>query len=117
MIHPIPSGTRDVLPDETREVRAITDTLRRVFERHGYGEVYTPALEYEAVLAKAGAAGTGPAHRVLDGTGATLVLRSDMTIPIARLVATRYPEAEEPMSSMPACSSSRACPRWGRTPR
>ena len=28
----IPSGTRDVLPDETREVRAITDTLRRVFE-------------------------------------------------------------------------------------
>ena len=28
MIHPIPSGTRDVLPEETREVRAITDTLR-----------------------------------------------------------------------------------------
>jgi hypothetical protein len=40
MIHSIPSGTRDVLPDETREVRAITDTLRAVFERHGYGEVY-----------------------------------------------------------------------------
>jgi hypothetical protein len=47
MIHPIPSGTRDVLPDEMRELRAITDTLRAVFERHGYGEVYTPALEYE----------------------------------------------------------------------
>ena len=41
MIHPIPSGTRDVLPEETREVRAITDTLRGVFERHQYGEVYT----------------------------------------------------------------------------
>ena len=54
MIHPIPSGTRDVLPDETREVRAITDVLRGVFERHGYGEVYTPALEYESVLARAG---------------------------------------------------------------
>ena len=53
MIHPIPSGTRDVLPDETREVRAITDILRGVFERHGYGEVYTPALEYESVLARA----------------------------------------------------------------
>ena len=45
MIHPIPSGTRDVLPEETREVRAITDALRRVYEGHGYGEVYTPALE------------------------------------------------------------------------
>ena len=33
MIHPIPSGTRDVLPDEMRELRAITDALRGVFER------------------------------------------------------------------------------------
>lgn len=48
MNHRIPSGTRDVLPDEMRELRAITDTLRGVFERHGYGEVYTPAIEYEA---------------------------------------------------------------------
>jgi ATP phosphoribosyltransferase regulatory subunit len=89
MMHPIPSGTRDVLPDETRELRAITDALRAVFERHDYGEVYTPALEYESVLANAGIAGTGPVHRVFDETGATLVLRSDMTVPIARLVATR----------------------------
>jgi ATP phosphoribosyltransferase regulatory subunit len=46
MIHPIPSGTRDVLPQETGEVRLITDTLRRVFDDQGYGEIYTPALEY-----------------------------------------------------------------------
>jgi ATP phosphoribosyltransferase regulatory subunit len=97
MIHPIPSGTRDVLPDETRELRAITDALRGVFERHSYGEVYTPALEYESVLANAGIDGTGPVHRVFDETGATLVLRSDMTVPIARLVATRYPDASEPL--------------------
>jgi len=97
MIHPIPSGTRDVLPDETRELRAITDALRAVFERHSYGEVYTPALEYESVLANATVTGTGPVHRVFDETGATLVLRSDMTVPIARLVATRYPDATEPL--------------------
>ncbi len=97
MIHPIPSGTRDVLPDETRELRAITDALRGVFERHGYGEVYTPALEYESVLAHADIDGTGPVHRVFDESGATLVLRSDMTVPIARLVATRYPASERPL--------------------
>lgn len=104
MIHPIPSGTRDVLPDETREVRAITDALRGVFEQHGYGEVYTPALEYESVLARAGnttlgagSAGAQPAYRVFDETGATLVLRSDMTVPIARVVATRYPTVEPPL--------------------
>ena len=43
----IPSGTRDVLPDEMRELRAMTERIRAVFERAGYGEVYTPALEYE----------------------------------------------------------------------
>ena len=57
MIHPIPSGTRDVLPDEMRELRAITDALRGVFEAHGYGEVYTPALEYEEVLRRGGIGG------------------------------------------------------------
>ncbi len=97
MIHPIPSGTRDVLPDETREVRAITDILRGVFERHGYGEVYTPALEYESVLARADMAEARPAYRVFDETGAVLVLRSDMTVPIARVVATRYASSEPPL--------------------
>jgi ATP phosphoribosyltransferase regulatory subunit len=97
MIHPIPSGTRDVLPDETREVRAITDALRGVFERHGYGELYTPALEYESVLARADMAEAKPAYRVFDESGAALVLRSDMTVPIARVVATRYPTSEPPL--------------------
>jgi ATP phosphoribosyltransferase regulatory subunit len=97
MIHPIPSGTRDVLPEETREVRAITDALRAVFERRDYGEVYTPALEYESVLARADMAEARPAYRVFDETGAVLVLRSDMTVPIARVVATRYADSETPL--------------------
>src|SRR6201997_680678 len=97
MIHPIPSGTRDVLPDETREARAITDTLRAVFERHGYGVVYTPALEYETVLARADMAEAQPTYRVFDESGAVLVLRSDMTVPIARVVAPRYGASEPPL--------------------
>jgi ATP phosphoribosyltransferase regulatory subunit len=48
--HPIPPGTRDVLPEEMRELRAIGDRMRACFERAGYGEVHTPALEYEDVL-------------------------------------------------------------------
>lgn len=97
MIHPIPSGTRDVLPDETREARAITDALRRVFEHHNYGEIYTPALEYESVLVRADMAEAHPAYRVFDEKGDVLVLRSDMTVPIARVVATRYASSEPPL--------------------
>ncbi|MBJ7329401.1 MAG: ATP phosphoribosyltransferase regulatory subunit [Solirubrobacteraceae bacterium] len=97
MTLPIPSGTRDVLPDEMRELRAIGDAFRGVFEAHGYGEVSTPALEYESVLAKGDLAGARPAYRVVDDHGDVLVLRSDMTVPIARVVASRYGAAEPPL--------------------
>jgi ATP phosphoribosyltransferase regulatory subunit len=97
VIHPTPSGTRDVLPDEMRELRAITDAIRAVFDDAGYGEVYTPALEHEAVLRTGDAQAARPAYRLFDATGQVLVLRSDMTIPIARVVATRYAEVEPPM--------------------
>ncbi|MFP5361828.1 MAG: ATP phosphoribosyltransferase regulatory subunit [Thermoleophilia bacterium] len=94
-IHPIPSGTRDVLPDEMRELRDITEAVRAVFELDGYGEVWTPALEYEEVLGRGG--GAPPAYRVFDDHGEVLALRTDMTVPIARLVATRYRTAEPPL--------------------
>ncbi len=97
MVDRIPSGTRDVLPDEMRELRAMTDRIREVFERAGYGEVYTPALEYESTLAGGWTGLTAPAYRVFDEQGNVLVLRTDMTIPIARLVATRYQHAELPL--------------------
>jgi len=91
----IPSGTRDVLPDEMRELRAMTERVRSVFERAGYGEVYTPALEYESTFERDHVAGAKPAYRVFDEQGNVLVLRSDMTLPIARVVATRYTNALE----------------------
>jgi ATP phosphoribosyltransferase regulatory subunit len=97
VIHRIPSGTRDVLPDELRELRAITEGVRGVFEARGYGEVATPALEYEEVLVRGDAAAADPAYKLFDEHGDVLALRSDMTIPIARVVATRYPTAELPL--------------------
>jgi ATP phosphoribosyltransferase regulatory subunit len=97
MIDRIPSGTRDVLPDEMRELRAMTDRIRGVFERAGYGEMYTPALEYESTFERSGNAGARPAYRVFDEHGNVLVLRSEMTIPIARVAANRYQHAEPPL--------------------
>ena len=92
----IPSGTRDVLPDEMRELRSMTDRMRAVFEAAGYGEVYTPALEYEQTFARV-TPGPAPGYRLFDEQGGVLVLRPDMTVPIARLVATRYAHAEPPL--------------------
>ena len=97
MIHPIPSGTRDVLPEELRELRAITDAVRAVWDHHGYGEVATPALEYEAVLTRGDPGAADPAYKLFDEHGNVLVLRSDMTIPIARVIASRYASAAPPL--------------------
>jgi ATP phosphoribosyltransferase regulatory subunit len=97
MIDRIPSGTRDVLPDEMRELRAVTDRLRGVFERAGYGEVYTPALEYERTFDRTSTAGARPSYRMFDEHGNVMVLRPDMTIPIARVVATRYAQTDPPL--------------------
>jgi ATP phosphoribosyltransferase regulatory subunit len=103
MVDRIPSGTRDVLPDEMRELRAMTDRIRGVFDAAGYGEVYTPVLEYEGTFARedrqpahSTAWVNRPAYRMFDEQGNVLVLRPDMTIPIARLVATRYAHVEPP---------------------
>ena len=93
----IPPGTRDVLPEEMAELRAIGDRMRAAFEGAGYGEVHTPALEYEDVLRRGDARAAGARYRTFDEEGAVLALRSDMTIPIARVVATRYAEAEPPL--------------------
>ena len=91
----IPSGTRDVLPDEMRELRDMTDRIRGVFQAAGYGEVYTPALEYETTFPRASA--LRPAYRVFDENGHVLVLRADMTVPIARVAATRYAHVDPPL--------------------
>jgi ATP phosphoribosyltransferase regulatory subunit len=96
MTHPIPPGTRDILPDEMRELRRLSTALVEAFEGFGYGEVATPTIEYEEVLARGDERGAPVAYRFFDESGELLALRSDMTIPIARLVANRYAAAEPP---------------------
>src|SRR4051794_33493501 len=97
MIHPVPPGTRDVLPDEMRELRALTSRLQSVWDRAGYGEVRTPTLEYEDVLRRGDSRAAGAGFRSFDDHGNVLALRADATIPIARLVANRYAHAEGPI--------------------
>src|SRR3954462_4563217 len=79
-----------------RELRAITEAMRGVFEDRGYGEVWTPTLEFEDVLRR-GETGVDPGYRVFDDHGHVMALRPDMTVPIARVVATRYATAEPPL--------------------
>ncbi len=117
MTHPIPPGTRDVLPDEMRELRAITERMRRAFTQAGYGEVHTPAIEYEDVLRRGDESAAGARYRTFDEQGDVLALRSDMTIPIARVVASRYADSDPPLRFCYFAHAWRAVDRGVGEPR
>jgi ATP phosphoribosyltransferase regulatory subunit len=80
-----------------RELRRLHRALIDVFEGFGYGEVATPAIEYDEVLARGDGRTAASAYRFFDESGDLLALRSDMTVPIARLVASRYAGVEPPL--------------------
>ena len=117
MNHPIPPGTRDVLPDEMRELREISSRMRETFEDAGYGEVHTPALEYEEVLRRGEEHAAGARYRTFDEQGEVLALRSDMTIPIARVVGTRYADEAIPLRFCYFAHAWRAVERGVGEPR
>lgn len=96
MFHPIPPGTRDILPDEMLELRRNQTALLEVFGAHSYREVGTPTLEYAELLELGDRRSADAAYRFFDDRGELLSLRTDMTIPIARLAADRLRELEPP---------------------
>src|SRR5918999_726325 len=117
MSQSIPPGTRDVLPEEMRELRAISSRMRETFEEAGYGEVHTPALEYDEVLRRGEEHAAGARYRTFDEQGRVLALRSDMTIPIARVVGTRYADAATPLRFCYFAHAWRAVERGVGEPR
>jgi len=84
----VPYGTRDVLPGEALLRSGMESRLARLFDRWGYDEVETPSLEYLDTFDQAGQDTKG-AFKLIEAGGGLLMLRTEMTTPIARLVATR----------------------------
>lgn len=97
-IFPIPYGTRDLLPQEAERKRALENALADLFTRWGYREVVTPTLEYADTLAAGDAAAARErVFKFFDAHNRVIVLRPDMTTPIARMVATRLREESGPL--------------------
>jgi len=91
-----PPGLRDMLPDELSDVTRLLTRFRLELESRHYSELHTPALEYESTIALGGLESTQPAFPLIDAEGRRLVLRPDMTIPTARVIATRLRHLEPP---------------------
>jgi len=90
-----PSGTRDFLAAEVRRREHAFAQVRGAFERYGFEPLQTPAFErLEVLTGKYGDEGDKLIFKILrrgehEASGeADLALRYDLTVPLARVVAT-----------------------------
>ena len=95
----LPEGLRDDLPPWPAYEAALTGRLMDCFARHGYARVAPPLVEFEAsLLSAAGERQAAAMFRVLDPlSGRMMAMRSDMTLQIARIAATRLAARPRPL--------------------
>ncbi len=87
-------GTRDVLPPEAGRLLDVQARIRERFRLFGFGEVLTPALEYSEVIEEPRL--RDASFKLFDPDNQMVMLRPEMTTPIARLVAQRLARSPSP---------------------
>lgn len=84
-----PLGMRDTFPQIFEKVEAIRQTGRSFLRSRGYEFIKTPTVEYFDTVGKASAISDAHLFKLVDSQGNTLVLRPDMTTPIARVATSK----------------------------
>ncbi|MBN2558756.1 MAG: ATP phosphoribosyltransferase regulatory subunit [Clostridia bacterium] len=85
-----PEGMQDILNENCYMKRNAEEILRKMYLANGFMEIETPLVEFYDVFS---AAGSGTAmqstYKMIDEKGRILTVRPDMTIPAARVAATK----------------------------
>ncbi|BBN99444.1 ATP phosphoribosyltransferase regulatory subunit [Sporolactobacillus terrae] len=92
-----PLGLRDTLPQAQKEISRLEMIFQRELQRWGYDFIKTPALEYAETIGRASAIADNRLFKFLDAEGHPVVLRPDMTTPIARIAASSLREEPLPL--------------------
>ena len=93
-----PEGTRDVLFEASEAQNRIEKSLRSFFYCRGFREVRTPGIEFFDVFGSNGKYFPAESmYKLTDSNGRLVVMRPDSTIPMARLVATKYKNKALPL--------------------
>lgn len=98
----LPRGLADRGPSEIAATRAMTETIRKVYELYGFEPVETPAIEYTDALGKFLPDQDRPNEGVFsfqDDDEQWLSLRYDLTAPLARYVAENFQNLALPYRS------------------
>lgn len=83
-----PGGVRDIYGMECAEKLAVQQGVQQVMHSYGFRDIQTPTFEYFDIFSKErGTVHSNEMFKFFDRGNSTLVLRPDMTPPIARCVA------------------------------
>lgn len=92
-----PLGMRDTLPVIFEKKESIRQIGREFLLLRGYEFIKTPTLEYYETVGKTSAIKESNLFKLVDSQGNTLVLRPDMTTPIARIASTKLLKEKIPL--------------------
>ncbi|KOO37389.1 ATP phosphoribosyltransferase regulatory subunit [Priestia koreensis] len=84
-----PLGMRDTLPNLFEYKKSVREQVASEISSWGYQYMATPTLEYYETVGSASSILDQQLFKLLDKDGHTLVLRPDMTAPIARVAASK----------------------------
>lgn len=111
-----PLGMRDTLPDLYERKQRVRALIEGEMKNWGYQFIETPTLEYYETVGAASAILDQQLFKLLDQQGHTLVLRPDMTVPIARVAASKLLKNELPLRLAYSANVFRAQQREGGRP-
>ncbi|WP_042353980.1 ATP phosphoribosyltransferase regulatory subunit [Bacillus rubiinfantis] len=111
-----PLGMRDTLPDLYEKKSRVRAGMANTFQSWGYQFIETPTLEYYETVGAASAIDDAQLFKLLDKDGHTLVLRPEMTTPIARVAASKLMEDDLPLRLAYSANVFRAQQREGGRP-
>lgn len=92
-----PTGVKDYLPEAVAKLRSIESRVLTCMEKWGYDQIITPTLEFYDTVGVASSTDDKKMFKLLDQNGRTLVLRPDVTAPIARTVGSLMREQSFPL--------------------
>lgn len=92
-----PLGMRDDFPSVVKRKSKLSTLGIKKMEQFGYEMLQTPSLEYYETIGKISAIADNQLFKLLDSQGQTLVLRPDMTSPIARVAASKLLKEKMPV--------------------
>lgn len=91
-----PIGVKDYLPGAVAKLRHIERQVLACMQGWGYEQIMTPTMEFYDTVGVASATSDQKLFKLLNNRGTTLVLRSDMTAPIARVVSSLLKQSDFP---------------------